>query len=151
MTDVHTKQQRSFNMSCIRSKDTKPELLIRKALFSEGFRYRLHRKDLPGKPDMVFPKYRAVIFVNGCFFHYHDCRLFKMPQTRRSWWKKKLTGNRIRDQKNITALLNSGWRVLTIWECAWKGRGSVYVQIDKISRKIVSWLRSSSSKKDVRG
>ncbi|RLB29196.1 MAG: very short patch repair endonuclease [Deltaproteobacteria bacterium] len=151
MTDVHSKEQRSYNMSRIKNKDTKPELLIRKALFSEGFRYRLHRKDLPGKPDMVFPKYRAVIFVNGCFFHYHDCRLFKMPQTRRSWWKKKLTGNRIRDQKNITALLNSGWRVLTIWECSWRGKGSIADSIRIISRKAANWLCSESRMKTVKG
>ena len=151
MTDVHTREQSSYNMSRIKNKDTKPELLIRKALFSKGFRYRLHRKDLPGKPDMVFPKYRAVIFVNGCFFHYHDCRLFKMPQTRRSWWKKKLTGNRIRDQKNITALLDSGWRILTIWECSWRGKGSIADRIRIVSRKAANWLCSESERKTVKG
>jgi len=151
MTDVHTKQQRSFNMSCIRNKDTKPELLIRKSLFAKGFRYRLHSNNLPGKPDMVFSKYKAVIFINGCFWHYHKCRLSKIPSTRKSWWKKKLTSNMERDRKNKQELLSSGWRVLTIWECSWRGKGSITDRIRIVSREAANWLCSESRRKTVKG
>ena len=109
-------------MSSIRGKDTKPEIMVRKALFARGFRYRLHYKGLPSRPDMVFPKYRAVILVNGCFWHLHHCHLFKWPSTRPEFWKQKLEGNRSRDLRNLEALKEQGWRVFVIWECALKGR-----------------------------
>lgn len=151
MVDVHTKKQRAYNMSRIKSKDTRPELEIRKLLFKQGLRYRLHRKDLPGKPDLVFSKYKAVVFINGCFWHYHDCKLFKMPETRKDWWEDKLVKNKERDKRNLSQLLDSGWRVMVIWECAWRGKGSVSVHIGKISEKISAWIKSDSVKKDITG
>lgn len=119
--DVHNKQTRSYNMSRIKSKDTKPELLVRKFLFANGFRYKLHDKTLPGKPDIVLPKYRSVVFVHGCFWHGHDnCKYFVLPKTRAVWWRKKIERNRSLDRKHLLALQNRHWRVLTIFECELK-------------------------------
>lgn len=146
MVDVHTKKQRSFNMSKVKGVDTKPELVIRKALFAKGFRYRLHVKGLPGKPDMVFPKYKAVIFVNGCFWHYHDCSLFKMPETRKDWWRQKLGRNKERDFVNIEELMESGWRVLIIWECSFRKTKKIdYNKIAFIEDKIISWIKDNKN------
>jgi len=108
-------------MSGIRSKNTKPEIVIRKALHKEGFRFRIHCRDLPGKPDLVFPKYKAVIFIHGCFWHVHDCSLFKWPSSRREFWKSKLSRNQEKDSESLQKLRDAGWRVLVIWECAFKG------------------------------
>ena len=106
MTDVHDKSTRSYNMSCIRNKDTRPEILVRKFLFANGFRYRLNDKKLPGKPDIVLPKYRTVIFVNGCFWHGHEnCKYFKLPATRTEWWKEKIEGNIKNDIETISKYL----------------------------------------------
>lgn len=116
--DVHDKKTRSYNMSRIKSSDTKPELLVRKFLFTNGFRYRLHVKGLPGKPDIVLPKYRAVIFVHGCFWHGHEgCKYFKIPGTRTSWWINKIHKNRENDLKNMASLRQEQWKVITIFEC----------------------------------
>lgn len=121
MADVHTPQQRSFNMSRVRSKDTKPEMIVRKFLHAHGFRYRLHEKKLPGKPDIILPKYKTVIFVHGCFFHGHEgCRYFVVPKTRTEWWLDKISGNRRRDTDNTAKLLAANWRVLTVYECGLK-------------------------------
>ena len=121
MADVHTPAQRSYNMSRVRSKDTKPELIVRKFLHAHGFRYRLHDKKLPGSPDVVLPKYKTVIFVHGCFYHGHDrCRYFVMPKTRTDWWLAKINGNKSRDAKNEALLVAAGWRIITIFECALK-------------------------------
>ncbi|CAG0903564.1 unnamed protein product [Cyprideis torosa] len=120
--DVHDKATRSKNMAAIRGKDTKPELVIRKGLHKAGFRYRLHDKKLPGKPDLVFPRYQAVLFINGCFWHLHDCHLFKWPKTRSEFWSDKIKKNVARDQVNIAQLKASGWRVGIIWECSLKGK-----------------------------
>lgn len=109
-------------MAAIRGTNTKPELLIRRGLHARGFRYRLHNRKLPGRPDLVLPKYRAVIFVNGCFWHGHDCPLFKWPKTREGFWRDKIGGNVDRDQKNCAELKASGWRVGIVWECALKGK-----------------------------
>ncbi|MGV8898708.1 MAG: very short patch repair endonuclease [Burkholderiaceae bacterium] len=109
-------------MRAIRSKNTAPELLIRQLLFSLGFRFRLHVKNLPGTPDIVLPKYRTVIFVHGCFWHGHDCHLFTLPQTRRDFWQAKIDANRQRDLGSQDMLIRAGWRVLSVWECALKGR-----------------------------
>lgn len=118
MADVHTKETRSYNMSRIRSKDTKPELIVRKYLFANGFRYRLHRKDLQGKPDIVLPKYRTVIFVHGCFWHGHiGCKYFVAPKTRTDWWLNKIHNNITNDKKATQALKKEGWKIITIWEC----------------------------------
>ncbi len=119
--DVLTAEQRRFNMSRIRGRDTAPELLIRRALHAKGFRYRLHDRKLPGRPDLVFPKYRAVIFIHGCFWHGHDCHLFKWPSTRKEFWKAKIERNRERDDSAIRKLQENGWRVLIVWECSLKG------------------------------
>lgn len=119
--DVLTKEQRRLNMSRIRGRDTKPELLIRKGLHARGYRFRVNVTSLPGRPDIVFPKYRAVIQVNGCFWHGHDCHLFKMPASRQEFWAEKIAANRERDKRTDQALSEKGWRVLTVWECSLKG------------------------------
>ena len=149
MTDVVDKKTRSRMMSGIKGKDTKPELLVRKGLFSKGFRYRLHDKRLPGKPDLVFPKYNAVIFVHGCFWHGHGCILFKWPRTRKTFWRDKITGNRARDEKNVSALLSDGWRVLQIWECALKG--AKRKKIDVIISRAEKWLTGKPKHAEIRG
>lgn len=118
--DVHSPEQRSYNMSRIKGKNTKPELLVRKWLWSRGYRYRLHRKDLPGKPDIVFPRQRKAVFVHGCFWHKHDCRYFKWPRTNREFWKKKINENVRRDQKNYQDLIADGWNYFIVWECELK-------------------------------
>lgn len=121
MADVHTPEQRSYNMSQIRSKNTKPEELVRKYLFSKGFRYRKNDARLPGKPDIVLPKYKTVIFVNGCFWHAHKgCKYFVWPKNNADFWKNKINGNTIRDSKNYEELGKLGWHVVTIWECELK-------------------------------
>lgn len=121
MTDVHSKAVRSYNMSRIRSRDTKPELLVRKFLFSKGFRYRLHPKNLPGKPDIVLPKYRTIIFVNGCFWHGHEnCKDFVIPKTKTDWWLNKIMGNKRKDLENTRKLIEAGWKTITIFECELK-------------------------------
>ena len=118
MTDVHTPEQRSRNMAAIRGKDTKPEIIVRTALHALGYRFRLHRRDLPGTPDIVLPKYRTVIFVHGCFWHSHDCRYGRVtPATRSEFWSEKRAGTVARDQRKVMALKEQGWQVLTIWEC----------------------------------
>lgn len=120
MADNHSKEIRSMNMSHIRSKNTKPEGLVRKFLFSNGFRYRKNVKELPGKPDIVLPKYKTVIFVNGCFWHMHDCPRFVWPSSNQDYWIPKIQKNAERDKLNIQKLQNLGWQVITIWECQLK-------------------------------
>jgi len=121
MADVHSKKVRSFNMSRIRGKDTQPKIIVRKFLFSKGLRYKLHDKKLPGKPDLVFPKYRKVVFVHGCFWHGHaGCKFIVLPKTRTEWWLKKITTNKLNDKKSIRALKRNGWTVITVWECSLK-------------------------------
>lgn len=116
--DNHTKEIRSYNMSQIKRSNTKPEVLVRKYLFAAGFRYRIDVKDLAGRPDIVLPKYKTVIFVNGCFWHMHKgCDKFVWPASNQEYWEKKLNGNKQRDLKNYEMLREQGWRVITIWEC----------------------------------
>ena len=123
MADVHDKATRSYNMSRIRNKDTKPELLVRKFLFANGFRYRLNDKKLPGKPDIVLPKYKTVIFVNGCFWHGHEnCKYFKLPATRTEWWKEKIEGNIKNDITKHALLREAGYKVMVVWECEVKNK-----------------------------
>jgi DNA mismatch endonuclease (patch repair protein) len=118
MADVHTKAQRSYNMSRIRSTNTKPEMLVRKFLHAQGFRYRLHDKKLPGKPDIVLPKYKTVIFVHGCFWHGHEgCKYYVVPKTRAEWWLDKINTNKTNDSKALKALKKDGWKLVEIWEC----------------------------------
>ncbi len=138
MVDIVSPEHRSRMMSGIRGKSTKPELTVRKELFRRGFRYQLHRKDLPGKPDLVFPKYNAVILVNGCFWHGHDCKLFKWPKSNPEFWHEKITGNKERDMRNTTLLLDQGWRVETVWECRLKGKSTT--GIDKEIDRLAAWL-----------
>lgn len=117
MADRVTPENRSRNMAAIRGKNTKPETEVRRFLHAQGFRFRLHRKDLPGKPDIVLPKYRAAIFVHGCFWHLHGCKHTVIPKTRTEWWTAKLEGNRARDETNSRRLQQLGWLVITVWEC----------------------------------
>jgi DNA mismatch endonuclease (patch repair protein) len=137
-TDVLTPQQRAHCMSRIRGRDTRPEMLIRRGLFARGWRYRLHATGLPGRPDMVFPARRAVIFVHGCFWHMHDCHLFTMPATRSDFWDDKLRRNRERDAATLKALELRGWRVLIVWECALKG--PLRLALDYVLTQCESWL-----------
>lgn len=121
MTDVHSPAIRTFNMSRIRNKDTKPEIIVRKYLFSNGFRYRLHDKKLPGTPDIILPKYKTVVFINGCFWHGHQgCRNFIIPKTRTQWWTDKIMKNIANDEINIKKLNDAGWQIINIWECELK-------------------------------
>lgn len=120
MTDNHTKEARHINMSHIRSTNTKPEEIVRKYLFSRGLRYRKNVTQLPGKPDIVLKKYHTVVFVNGCFWHHHNCPRFKWPSTNVDYWKEKIDRNVRRDQEERKALENAGWKVLVIWECQLK-------------------------------
>lgn len=149
MTDVHDEITRSRNMSAIRGTNTRPELLIRKELFARGYRYRLNDKRLPGKPDLVLKKYRAVIFVHGCFWHRHNCPQFKWPSTRAEWWKEKLEGNRVRDQRQLSELQELGWRTLVVWECALKGK--LRLQPEDLFEQIEGWLLSDTSKSEICG
>lgn len=139
MADIVDRRTRSRMMAGIRSKNTKPELIIRRALFARGFRYRLHGKKLPGKPDLVLSKYRAVVLINGCFWHGHGCHLFKWPATRKTFWKDKINGNRKRDRAVRAGLIKAGWRICTIWECAIKGRSDR--EIDRVVMRCARWLR----------
>lgn len=133
MADVHDKLTRSYNMSRIKGTNTKPEMLVRKFLFANGFRYRLHDKKLPGKPDIVLPKYKTVIFVNGCFWHGHvNCKYFKLPGTRTEWWKDKIEGNIKNDLKKHTLLMEAGYKVIVIWECEIKNKSIFEIIIDEI-------------------
>lgn len=118
MADNRTTEQRSYNMSMIRSKNTKPELLVRKYLFNQGFRYRIHSKNLIGKPDIVLPKHKAVVFVHGCFWHGHtNCKFAKKPVSNNSFWANKIDKNNQRDKRNTCLLKKLGWNVITLWEC----------------------------------
>lgn len=121
MADVHDKKTRSYNMSMIKGKNTSPEIIVRKYLHRNGYRFRLHQKDLPGKPDIVLRKYNTVIFVHGCFWHmHHACKYFKMPKTRTHWWSEKLNKNKTRDLAIISELKKDGWNVIVLWECQLK-------------------------------
>jgi len=121
MTDVHDKETRSFNMSRIKSKGTKPEILVRKYLFSKGFRYRLNVKSLPGTPDIVLAKYKTAIFIHGCFWHGHEnCKYYVIPKTRGKWWLNKIAHNKTLDVENLAKLKAKGWNVLVIFECELK-------------------------------
>lgn len=140
MVDVLTPEQRQLNMSRIRGRDTKPEMLIRRGLHACGFRYRLQDSKLPGRPDLIFPRYRTVIFVHGCFWHGHNCPLFKPPKTRQDFWSAKIASNRARDQRAEEALLEQGWRIATIWECSLKGARKLGV--DKVIQECRLFLLS---------
>ena len=136
MTDVHSPAIRSYNMSRINGKNTKPEELVRKYLFSKGFRYRKNDKRLPGKPDIVLPKYKTCVFINGCFWHGHEgCRYFRWPEDNADFWKTKIMQNRERDDKKHKELLKMGWKVLVVWECELK-KNSIDKTLSELVLKI---------------
>ncbi|MBN1007004.1 very short patch repair endonuclease [Amphritea pacifica] len=147
MTDVHSSDIRRKNMQAIKAQNTKPELWLRRHLHAAGFRYRVNAKELPGKPDLVLPKYKAVIFVHGCFWHAHDCHLFKLPATRTDFWKAKLNGNKNRDQRQKALLEKQGWRVLTVWECAIKGK--TRIPETELLKHISSWLKANTPSRSI--
>jgi len=144
MTDIVSKEVRSRMMSGIRGKDTKPEMLVRHGLFAMGFRYRLHERMLPGKPDLVLPKYRTVLFINGCFWHGHDCELFRVPASNPEFWKMKIAGNQANDAKNLALLQQAEWKVICVWECSMKGRK----RLDRpaLLERIAEIIRNGSDK-----
>ena len=142
MADIVTPEKRSSMMSGIKCRDTKPEIILRKALYHSSLRYRLYSKNLPGKPDLVLKKYNAVIFIHGCFWHGHDCSLFKWPKTRPEFWRNKIEGNQRRDNEVITQLDAKGWRIAIIWECALKQQSDENIAI--LVSEVVSWLKSDS-------
>lgn len=138
MADNKSVKDRSYNMSRIRSTDTKPEEVVRKWLFANGFRYRKNDKRYPGKPDIVLSRYRTVIFVNGCFWHMHDCKYFVMPSTRREFWEKKLAANKERDERNCRQLESLGWNVITVWECELATKEKQKERLEKLADEITS-------------
>jgi len=134
MVDVHSKTQRSYNMSQIKCKNTKPEMIVRSLVHRMGYRYSLHRKDLPGKPDLVLTRHSKIIFVHGCFWHMHNCRYGRVkPKTRAKFWQKKRQGNVERDRKNLRQLRKDGFKVLVIWECQTRN-------IDTLTKKLSKFL-----------
>jgi DNA mismatch endonuclease, patch repair protein len=137
MADVLTPQQRSFNMSRIRSRDTRPEMLVRSIVHRLGFRYRLHKKDLPGKPDLVLVRHRKIIDVHGCFFHMHNCRYGRVvPATNAEFWRTKRASNVERDRRNAKLLKKDGWQVLIVWECQTRNRTS-------LEKSLIDFLRTT--------
>ncbi|MCT6837278.1 MAG: very short patch repair endonuclease [Bifidobacteriales bacterium] len=149
MADIVTPAVRSRMMSRIRGKNTKPELALRKALHAAGFRYRLHDRKLPGTPDIVLPRYGAVIMVHGCFWHGHDCALFRLPGERRSFWAEKIGRNRERDTEVRLALRAAGWRVCVVWECAMRGKGQQGLLA--VVEQCGHWLRSNAGELEMEG
>jgi DNA mismatch endonuclease (patch repair protein) len=144
-----TPEARSRLMSRIRGRNTRPEILVRKGLFSLGFRYRLHAASLPGRPDLVFPGRRAVIFVHGCFWHGHGCHMFRYPSGNADFWRAKIDGNAARDRRGHEALLMAGWRVLTVWECALRGKARR--PIEDVIAECSRWLRSTEHEATLAG
>lgn len=150
MADIVSPEKRSVMMSGIRGKDTKPEIIVRRLLHRLGYRFRLHRKDLPGRPDIVLPKWRTVIFVNGCYWHGHEnCQLFRPPKTRTEFWTNKIAGNQARDRRNHAALQDAGWKVIVIWECAVSKKLSL--SAEQLEDTIFAALTSSETLIDIRG
>ena len=141
--DTVSKEIRSRMMSAVRGKNTRVELEVRRRLFAMGFRFRLHAKGLPGKPDLVFPKHAAAVFVHGCFWHMHGCHLSQLPATRRAWWRRKLYRNRLHDREVLQALRRLGWRTLVVWECGFRRPGIVRsAALDGIARQAGKFLLS---------
>lgn len=149
MADVVDSVTRSRMMSGIRGKNTKPEILVRKGLHAMGFRYRLHPKEIPGKPDLWLPKYNTSVFVHGCFWHGHDCSLFKFPRTRQDFWQQKIDTNRARDAKVDCLLAERKIRRLEIWECAFRGPGRI--GLEETLTRAAEWLRGKEGHGEIRG
>ena len=139
--DTVDKATRSKIMASVGQKDTGPETLLRSALHKRGLRYRLHDRKLPGSPDLIFPRYNAVIFVHGCYWHSHGCYRSTVPKTRREFWADKFEANKARDQRNIDRLLDTGWRVLVVWECALVGKTAK--PPDTVAREVIAWLEDA--------
>ena len=140
--DIVDAATRSRMMASIRGKDTKPEMIVRRGLHRRGFRFRLHSRSLPGRPDLILPRYRIAIFVHGCFWHGHDCPLFRWPRTRKDFWRGKIEGNRERDRSAVEQLHGMGWRTLTIWECAFRGR--TVADCDAVLNRAADWIVSGA-------
>ncbi|MGA1831231.1 very short patch repair endonuclease [Rhizobium wenxiniae] len=149
MADIVTPEVRSRMMAGIRGKNTKPELTLRRGLHAAGFRFRLHDRTLPGKPDIVFPRYRAVLFAHGCFWHGHDCHLFKWPSSRPDFWQAKIHRNREVDALASAALEEAGWRQGIVWECALKGKARL--PIETVLSECAAWLKSDVPFFEIRG
>jgi DNA mismatch endonuclease (patch repair protein) len=149
MADIVSSAVRSRMMSGIRGKNTQPELLIRRGLFALGYRYRIHSRSLPGKPDLVLAKHRIVVFVNGCFWHGHNCSLFKWPSSNVDFWREKITRNQELDRLNSLALKRKGWRILTVWECALKGPWRR--PLENVLGDADEWTRSGAPSKKIQG
>lgn len=149
MADIVPAKVRSRMMSGIKGKNTLPERMLRTALHRRGLRYRLHYKGLPGRPDMVFPRYKAIILIHGCFWHGHDCHLFKWPATRPDFWRQKIESNCARDRRNLARYRELGWRTLTVWECSLKGRTKL--GIDQVADLAAQWVCSKESDKVIAG
>lgn len=143
MADITDVATRSRMMSGIRGKNTKPELVVRRALHKLGLRYRLHVRHLAGAPDLVFPRYRAVVFVHGCFWHQHNCPFFKMPSSHSEFWRMKLDRNRERDGEHIADLLQGGWRVAVVWECS--VRTAIKLNDEGLYERLAEWIRGEAS------
>ena len=136
MTDIFDPEKRSQIMSRIRGRDTRPEMIVRRIAHGLGFRFRLHRKDLPGRPDIVFPRHQAVIVVHGCFWHRHPgCKRASSPKTREGYWQNKFEANVVRDRRNETALRDLGWKVMVIWECETKDHDALATRIESFLRR----------------
>jgi DNA mismatch endonuclease (patch repair protein) len=149
MTDIVTSAVRSRMMAGIRGTNTLPEVAVRRGLHRLGFRYSLHSSRLPGKPDIVLTRHKAVVLVHGCFWHGHGCHLFKWPGSRMHFWKTKITSNRMRDEKVMDQLREAGWRVLVIWECALKGKNRR--PLDEVISKAVKWIRKGRRRYEIKG
>lgn len=141
--DTVDKATRSKIMSSVGQKDTVPEMTLRRALHRLGYRYRLHDRKLPGSPDIVFPKYKAVIFVHGCYWHRHECHLSTTPKSRETFWNEKFEANQARDKRNIQELTAAGWRVLIVWQCSLKGKAEI--GIDEVIFRATAWMTSDKT------
>ncbi len=139
MVDIVDPRTRSQMMARIKGRDTKPEKQIRSELHRRGFRFRIHCRELPGKPDLVLPRFDTAVFVNGCFWHYHQCRWSQIPKSNRAFWKAKLTANRKRDERNLAALEESGWYVAVVWECALRRQKPIHIEASM--DRLTTWIR----------
>ncbi|VWC13703.1 DNA mismatch endonuclease Vsr [Burkholderia lata] len=149
MPDIVDKATRSRMMSTIRGKNTRPEIVVRREMHRRGFRYRLHAKELAGKPDIVFPRFRAVVLINGCFWHGHDCPFFKLPSTNPDFWRSKIERNRQNDEKVKVQLNAAGWRIAIVWECALRGKRTA--SVETVANALQQWLESNDLLVEIRG
>lgn len=148
-SDIVDAATRSRMMAGIRSKDTKPEMVVRRGLHRMGFRFRLHSRGLPGRPDLILPRYGVVVFVHGCFWHGHDCPFFHWPKSREDFWREKIGGNMKRDDAVAKRLQQTGWRIMTIWECAFRGRSEAAAE--QILDRAADWIRGQEPRGELRG